>query len=389
MIVNKIDGDKLDYDLYSHLWALYDDKIKPTSNREEFKLLLKTLAFHFSTKSNGIQTTTYGSALAGTSFQTAKLTLFAANILMPYLVQKLQTFLYNTENNLLPKIRIVETLISVWSLSTFIQLLSGSPKQYLSIFHKIFRIKISTFMQSQFYQNTITASMEFQNTQLLYNALLQLLSIQKLRKSIELMEKDLEKRKEEVRVAKTTFNEAIVARAESQREVNELLQRKNSWSPADLERFTHLYTDDTLNLKKEEDAKRTLQSAESQEEALSNNLYRAILTRYHEEQIWSDKIRRTSTWGTFLLMGMNIFLFLVFQLLLEPWKRRRLVGNFEDKVKKALDEQALVQNNRLNEMSDHISTTFDKKNAAPEPIVPATSRDTAEFMELSPEEPTR
>lgn len=212
-------------------------------------------------------------------------------------------------------------------------------------------------------------------------------SIQKLRKSIELMEKDLEKRKEEVRVAKTTFNEAIVARAESQREVNELLQRKNSWSPADLERFTHLYTDDTLNLKKEEDAKRTLQSAESQEEALSNNLYRAILTRYHEEQIWSDKIRRTSTWGTFLLMGMNIFLFLVFQLLLEPWKRRRLVGNFEDKVKKALDEQALVQNNRLNEMSDHISTTFDKKNAAPEPIVPATSRGTAEFMELSPEEP--
>lgn len=178
MIVNKIDGEKLDNDLYSHLWALYDDKIKPTSNREEFKLLIKTLAFHFSTKSNGIQTTTYGSALAGTSFQTAKLSLFAANILMPYLVQKLQTFLYNTENSLLPKIRIVETLMSVWSLSTFIQLLSGSPKQYLTIFHKIFRIKITTFMQSQFYQNTITASMEFQNTQLLYNALLQLLNNQ-------------------------------------------------------------------------------------------------------------------------------------------------------------------------------------------------------------------
>ena len=55
-------------------------------------------------------------------------------------------------------------------------------------------------------------------------------SIQKLRNSIDFMEKELEKAKIEVRGAKETFSEAIAVRTESQREVNELLQRKNSWS---------------------------------------------------------------------------------------------------------------------------------------------------------------
>lgn len=36
-------------------------------------------------------------------------------------------------------------------------------------------------------------------------------------------------------------------------------------------------------------------------------------------------------------MGFNVFLFLVVQLGLEPWKRRRLVGSFEEKVKSALE----------------------------------------------------
>ncbi|SCU95234.1 LADA_0G14422g1_1 [Lachancea dasiensis] len=186
-------------------------------------------------------------------------------------------------------------------------------------------------------------------------------SIQKLRTSIEMMEVQLEAAKGQVKSSKVQYNDAIDVRARSQVEVNDLLQRKHSWTAQDLDRFTLLYKDDSLNVKREEDAKKRLQEAEAREEQLSDGLYRAILTRYHEEQIWSDKIRRTSTWGTFILMGMNIFLFLVFQLLLEPWKRRRLVGNFEDKVKKALDEQASLQSSRLTEMSDQISTTLDQR----------------------------
>lgn len=176
-------------------------------------------------------------------------------------------------------------------------------------------------------------------------------SIQRLRNSIDLLEKSTEENRIELRNLKDKYAEAIEQRTKSQKELNELLQRKSSWSPVDLERFTEIYKDDALNLKKEQDLKLEVSARESKQEELGDDLYRAILTRYHEEQIWSDKIRRTSTWGTFILMGVNIFLFLVFQLLLEPWKRRRLTRSFEDKVKKALEDYAVEQNLKLEAMS--------------------------------------
>jgi sensitive to high expression protein 9 len=75
-------------------------------------------------------------------------------------------------------------------------------------------------------------------------------------------------------------------------------------------------------------------------EEATTQLNRSILSRYHEEQIWSDKIRRMSTWGTWGLMGVNVLLFLIFQILIEPWRRRRLVQGFEEKVKEAIENEA-------------------------------------------------
>ncbi|CAI1852376.1 hypothetical protein SEUBUCD646_0B05010 [Saccharomyces eubayanus] len=176
-------------------------------------------------------------------------------------------------------------------------------------------------------------------------------SIQKLKSSISLMEKKLEATKKEHKLYKDKYADAIDERARSQREVNELLQRQSAWSSTDLERFTQLYKNDALNAKQEQELKNKVKEIESKEEQLNDDLYRAILTRYHEEQIWSDKIRRTSTWGTFILMGMNIFLFVVLQLLLEPWKRKRLVGSFEDKVKSALNDYSTEQNLKIDKLS--------------------------------------
>jgi DNA primase large subunit len=70
--------------------------------------------------------------------------------------------------------------------------------------------------------------------------------------------------------------------------------------------------------------------------------------RYHEEQIWSDKIRRASTWGTFALMGINVALFVVVQIGLEPWRRKRLVRGFEEKVKEVVGQSQVAQNDTIN-----------------------------------------
>lgn len=60
--------------------------------------------------------------------------------------------------------------------------------------------------------------------------------------------------------------------------------------------------------------------------------------QYHEEQIWSDTIRRNSTWITFVLMGFNILLLLTTTAVIEPWRRRRMVRE----IKAALEEQNLL-----------------------------------------------
>ena len=83
-----------------------------------------------------------------------------------------------------------------------------------------------------------------------------------------------------------------------------------------------------------------LTRAETAADDAQSLLTKSILTRYHEEQIWSDKIRSASTWVTWALMGFNVFLFVIVQLGLEPWRRRRLVGGFEEKVREVIHEEA-------------------------------------------------
>lgn len=168
-------------------------------------------------------------------------------------------------------------------------------------------------------------------------------NIQNLRNKITVLESELADVKTDVESCKTAYETAVEMRAKSQREVNELLQRKNVWTPDDLARFTKLYKDDASNLKKEQELKQRLSDLENLEDKASDELYKAILIRYHEEQIWSDKIRRTSTWGTFILTVVNTCFFLVLQLLLEPYKRWRLTRAFENKVKLALEEYSLEQ----------------------------------------------
>ena len=121
--------------------------------------------------------------------------------------------------------------------------------------------------------------------------------------------------------------------------MNELLQRKHAWTPNDLERFTELYRSDHANEQAEAAAQENLLTVERQAEEAAARLSASILARYHEEQIWSDKIRRMSTWGTWGLMGVNVLLFLVFQIGVEPWRRQRLVKGFEDKVMEALERE--------------------------------------------------
>ena len=169
--------------------------------------------------------------------------------------------------------------------------------------------------------------------------------IETLKRDIEEQERLVEDTRSFLVKAREIYASTIAQRSTSQRESNDLLQRKHAWTPEDLERFTALYRSDHANEMAESTARDELTEAERSSENAASLLNKTILARYHEEQIWSDKIRRMSTWGTWGLMGVNVLLFLVFQIGVEPWRRQRLVKGFEEKVLEALEREDGVSKN--------------------------------------------
>ncbi|CRK36087.1 hypothetical protein BN1708_006936 [Verticillium longisporum] len=134
-----------------------------------------------------------------------------------------------------------------------------------------------------------------------------------------------------------------------------------------------------------------LAEAEAEEQRLSQALMAGMLRRYHEEQIWSDRIRRASTWGTWGLMGVNVLLFIVLQLFAEPWRRRRLVRAVVAEEKSVLesvrDELAAVKGllagtQRQRDGDAFVAADADRRlgesAGTPEPLVGADVDPTAE-----------
>ncbi|KID86506.1 mitochondrial inner membrane protein [Metarhizium guizhouense ARSEF 977] len=163
-------------------------------------------------------------------------------------------------------------------------------------------------------------------------------SIEGIKRENDALEVQLAEAHVRVRNARQAYKTSNTKRATTQREVTTLLARKDTWSPADLERFTELYRTDHVLEGEVSGAQEALTEAEAEEQSLSQRLNAGILKRYHEEQIWSDRIRRASTWGTWGLMGMNFVLFVVLQFFAEPWRRRRLVKGVVEEEKRVLEE---------------------------------------------------
>ncbi|KAL1748351.1 Mdm33 family-domain-containing protein [Schizophyllum fasciatum] len=156
--------------------------------------------------------------------------------------------------------------------------------------------------------------------------------IDALKKDVVAREMHINEARKAARDAKLAYERAVHQRSNSQREVNDLLQRKSSWTDADVSRFTTLVREDHLFEQAEHRAKARADAAEAAVEREFTALMHAILGRYHEEQVWSDKIRSASTYGQLAALALNLLVFVLATVAVEPWKRRRLAATFERKV---------------------------------------------------------
>jgi len=166
----------------------------------------------------------------------------------------------------------------------------------------------------------------------------------------------------------------VQKRSDSQREVNSLLERKSTWSDTDVSRFTALVRQDHALEQEEARAKAAVAHTEDEVEREFSALMRTILARYHEEQVWSDKIRSVSTYGQLAVLGVNVLVFVLAIVLVEPWKRRRLTQAFEREVREmekanldAVREGMGALRSRLEEQDVVLARLADASSAPPAP----------------------
>ncbi|WWD02233.1 hypothetical protein V865_000271 [Kwoniella europaea PYCC6329] len=145
-------------------------------------------------------------------------------------------------------------------------------------------------------------------------------------------EDSLQKLRESARSAKLAYDEAVSTRSNAQRDVNTLLERKHSWDDSDVLRFTHLVRQDHSSSHAVVRTSSEMKEAEMKVDKAFNELMQTILQRYHEEQVWSDKIRSVSTYANLLGLALNAIIFLGAIIIVEPWKRKRLVNKLEERM---------------------------------------------------------
>ncbi|EEB92980.1 hypothetical protein MPER_08431, partial [Moniliophthora perniciosa FA553] len=123
----------------------------------------------------------------------------------------------------------------------------------------------------------------------------------------------------------------------------------------DVSRFTTLVREDHTFVQEEARSKAAVDETEEAVEKEFNELTRSILTRYHEEQVWSDKIRSASTYGQLAALGLNLLVFILAIVAVEPWKRRRLAQTFEKKIEEMEVEYKTVMEGHMEEVQRHLN----------------------------------
>ncbi|OMH81957.1 Sensitive to high expression protein-like protein [Zancudomyces culisetae] len=208
------------------------------------------------------------------------------------------------------------------------QAIESFYRQKTKAFNKINDMKsnIDTFKAETLNQDLPTKAYTLLNYITGYNKILE------YKESVLKSEQDFTKCKDSLTEIKHKYEQAIERRSETQKDINLLLQRKHLWNEADVIAFTNLCRDEHhFNT-----AEAGLKTQVHEFELLVDECYRTLVSnirnRYHEEQTWSDKIRRISSYSTWAVLALNIVLVLFNIWIFEPRRRTKIINGVEEKI---------------------------------------------------------
>lgn len=182
--VSHIDSRELDQEIYKTLWTKFKTIIPLTRNKTEWKLFIDTIIFIFSThysQLGGGITITYGSQLSNLGFRSDKLSMYILMVLRRYIKNRLSTHYLDS-----PLYKKINTLFNVLDLINLTHFIRNHGNIYYSVLQRILRVQpISLDTGSSFYENSIYSGLEYENRQLLWNTILELLNLTVLPSTIQ------------------------------------------------------------------------------------------------------------------------------------------------------------------------------------------------------------
>ncbi|KAJ1721764.1 sensitivity to high expression protein she9 [Coemansia erecta] len=183
-------------------------------------------------------------------------------------------------------------------------------------------------------------------------------AIERLKAAVDARTADFHRARQELQAAKEAQAAGQRQRLAGQRSINELLQRKARWDAGDVQRLTALYEAERLADGRAARDDAQVRQADGSVDRAYERLVGGIRERYHGEQVWSDKIRRASTYATWAVLAANALALLLAQAFFEPRKRRRIVGDVDERL------EAVAA--RLGEQVDTLAARVDAAVAAVE-----------------------
>lgn len=191
--VAQLDSLDLDNELKDLFWKRFKKELDIQKNEEEWNFLLDSLIYIASSFSSasGTACSTYSLQLTCNGFYNCKKrTLFIITVLKNYLKKKISHTLFSNrtdENHWIWQIyKISIKLYGVLDLFNLIRFMGSSEGTlYLSPLYRLLNIHIqsSNKTPAAFYENTIFSNIQFQNRQLLWNAILELFNMTLLNNS--------------------------------------------------------------------------------------------------------------------------------------------------------------------------------------------------------------
>ncbi|KAG2187628.1 hypothetical protein INT44_005318 [Umbelopsis vinacea] len=244
-----------------------------------------------------------------------------------------------------------------WTTETY----KGAQRLNSSLSPVVSRLQYATARMKTLAENVNNPQEALQKASTALNELTGYTHIDDVKKKVLHQAEIFESCRTELRNCKAAYEDAVDVRSSTQREINELLQRKHTWTGEDVTRFTELYRLEHLHSQQEMTAKENYRQSEKHMDRQYQELTRAIMERYHEEQLWSDKIRSVSTYGTWALMVVNLILFVAVQTVFEPIKRKRLTDRFEDLLVQKVAEEEVKFQSALDQMDSRNNSILEKQ----------------------------